>query len=376
MRNLFTFTTPLSRYVNDEGFSHGSQDNPADDALLQIDAEFNERKAKIVRDSSHVRKSLEADIEHLGKILPEVESRWEAVKARLGEEPPPAVFAAVLLLISILAVAAEAVMLAPSLDFFGIANPTAQLVFASSLGAVSTVALHYFLESLEGKFSPAMRWFIRIAALGLIIGLVFFGLVRGEQSAVAAQLSDNPIYQFFSAHPLLVGIVFIFVTIAFPVTAALASTHAVHTMQDFYRFKRAQQEHRAVPMRLFQAKKQLQAEEESLVAQQNEVDESRKKARHDFLVHHALGQQIGAKQMPLWMVWLKAALAALIALLVSFAHPLCPLIVAIVFIAAWIYYYRVRVHPTPSQIRAHANIGFRPRDGAPVRVVSGEGESQ
>ena len=370
MRDLFTLTSPLIRRIDDEGFGHGSQNGEADNALLQIDSHFNEQKAKTANNSVERTKTLEAQVEHLTKRLPEIDCRWQEVRDRLGPHPPAVVFPVVLVIAAVLALAAEAIMLAPSLDVIGVATPVAQIVFAFGLGITSTVAFHYFLDTLHREYRASLKLFIRCAATGLFVGLIFFGIARGEQTAFSAQLADNPHAQFLFGHPLLMSIVFVFLTLAFPVAAALASTNGIESIRNWHQFTETQRDNLTVPKRLSTANKQLQAEKEKLEHALKALDEQRKKWRHDYLVHHERGRLIGAKQMALWMVWLRAFTAAFIVLCMTWwLQPFSIFIVTAVFLLAWIYFYYERVHPSPTQLHAHANINFRATDNLPTSAT-------
>ena len=74
--------------------------------------------------------------------------------------------------------------------------------------------------------------------------------------------------------------------------------------------------------------------------------------------------------MPLWMVHAKAVVvAALVFGMAFFAGIRLPALVAIPFatgVAAWLYAYRARIHPTPAQYFRQQNVAFHVKDETPV----------
>jgi len=349
--------------VDHDGFYKGAQGVPPDESVAEITAQFDREAADTKYNAVTRVKALEGKQQYLASIADDVQTEWHDARQSVGNECPQIVMPVLLTLIGFAALASEAVMLAPSFDALGIVDPTMQLVFALGLAGTAMVFLHWALESVYKHLSPVKTVLARVGGVFAVVTLAYWGVMRSRQAAFAATISDNPLAQFMASYPIITTLVFVFVTIAFPIAAAVASTHGMDTIRAWNRYVRARQKAAKVPRELKSLSKAIEAEKEKQQHEVKAIDERKKGFVGCFKADHQLGAAIGAKQPPLWMVWLKATIAGLLALLITLPLGLISLLVAaIAFLVAWIYFYQARLHPTPQQFFKWRNVQFQAVD--------------
>lgn len=355
-----------SKRVDHEGFYKGAQGVPPDESVAEVAAQFD-REASDARYNSVTRlKALEGRHQYLNSIANDVQTEWQNVRQSVGDECPQIVMPVVLTIIGFAALISEAVMLAPTFDDFGVADPTLQLVVAFGVAGAAMIPLHWALESVYKRLSFAKTVLARTAGVAVLIAVACLGVMRCRHMAFAAGLSDSPLSRFLSSYPIITTFVFVFVTLAFPIAAAVASTHGMDTIRAWTRYVRARHRAARLPEERMQLAKKIEAEKEKQQHELKGIEERKKSFVSCFRADHELGAAIGAKQPAMWMVWLKATIAGLIALVVTWPLGLISIpIVAAVFLAAWIYYYQARMHPTPAQFFERRSVQFRTVDETP-----------
>jgi len=193
-------------------------------------------------------------------------------------------------------------------------------------------------------------------------------------------VAENPLAKFLGEYQTLTTIVFVFVTLAFPIAAAIATSSGLETIRAWWQFTTAKRAIIKIPRHLTSAKKMLEAEQEKRKHNLSSLDEKSKRWKSDCLVHHERGQRMGAKKMALWMVWLKAITVAAIALCLTWwLIPVGFMVTGTIFLLAWIGFYYQRTHPSPREIFQHPDVIFRSEDqtsigSTPVRYLKGKGE--
>lgn len=364
MKSLTKFMLQHYRQIAHEGFAHGAQHGVPDNALLELDAQVNQEKADVKHTYVHKTKALQGQRDYLQQVVPEITNRWREVQQRIGDHCPPLVMPLVLIAGGIFALLAEGIMLAPSLDPYGVVNPLDQYIFAFGISFASSIFFHYAFDAMHGTNpSSIKRWLVSVFSAGAGIALVFFGIVRGRQIAFAAELSENPVGAFLGRYPILTSIVFVCLTLGFPIAAALATTNGLEKVRLWRQFTSVRRDFSSSPRELAHIAKQLEAEEEKLEHQLSSLEEKRKRWRHEYLVNHEKGDLYGAKQMAMWMVWLKSFAVALVVFCLTFPTVIVSAFVtSTAFLLAWIYFYYERVHPKSYQQFAHQNIQFRAVD--------------
>jgi hypothetical protein len=352
------------RAIEHDAFYQGAHNIKADHGLAEIQAVFNQRRAQAEKATLDRTKPLEAQVEYLTQRTPEVERRWREMHERYPEQEPHVVGPILYVVAGLLAVVAEAVMLAPSLDLLNVVNPTEQRIVAFVIGAVAAVLFHFAWETFQtNHFSRSRMLISRLAGLGALIALVFLGVLRGQQNAFAAELNGNPLGQFLHNNPILATGFFIFITVACPLAAAFALTVSLKDIYEWQEYQTAKREGREVPANLIQARKELEAENEKLQKDLAVLEEQRKEWSSAYRTHHERGATIGAKQSPQWLVWLKAistaAVTAFLCGLFFGSSTVWWLLPLAVLLATYVSYRRIRIHPTPEQYFALQNVQFR-----------------
>jgi hypothetical protein len=360
-----------TQQVEHEGFFDGAHSVPAEKGQATITSFVDRDRAKAQQHSTEKLKGAEAELERLRQFAPETEARWNHVVARLGEDRPKAVLPAMIVLTGFLALLAEARMLAPSFDMFGIADPAVQAVVGLAFALVAAVIFHFVLECFYNPDTPRARKLVAYTVGGFaVIWLVFFGIIRAHQAVFAAQMGENPLARFLESLPFLTTIVFASATLIFPVAAGVAITYGIQGFRNWLDFIRAERGYRRTLSRLVETQKTIASEKNLLVHTLDELTAKEKQLRHAYLVHHDRGAKMGARQMPLWMVHAKAVvIAALVFGVALLAGIHLPALVAIPFasgVATWLYAYRARIHPTPAQYFRQQNVSFQVKDEMPV----------
>jgi hypothetical protein len=278
------------------------------------------------------------------------------------------------------ALLAEAVMVAPSLDPYGVVNPLDQYIFALGIAFTASIFIHHAYETMhDEEANTVRRWVAYLFGAGTVIALTYFGIVRGRQIAFAAELSQNPVGAFLGRYLTITSIVFVCLTLGFPIAAAVAITNGLERIRNWKQFNSARRAFDFVVKELPSTKRQLEAEKEKLVHQLKSLDEKRKRWRHDYFVYHEKGVISGTRQTAIWMVWLKALAVATTVFCLAWgcSHNWRYLAVP-AFLISWVCFYHDRVHPTPAQQFSHQNIKFRDPEEAsqPANSMSADGQKE
>lgn len=346
-----------------QAFFDGAHELDPKQGVSQIDARFNQEAAKLQGESVTQQKKLEAEIKHLEEIQPESHAEYEALKTRFGHEPPQMVVPTLIAVAGAAALIGEAIMLAPSLDALSITNPVAQLLAAFSLAAFTAAIFHLALETLTtSRWSRLLQIIWRVLGIWGVVSMICWGVMRGFQVAFAADIAENPLGQFLHGHPILAAIFYVFVTLGAPLAAAGAITYSATHIRDAVHFRRAKQRALYISRQLPRLTKALEAEREGLKQNLKQIEEKNREWKQAYLLFHERGNKRSALQSPFWTVVLKAAIGALLSLiLVGFLalhYPPLFLLPLAVFIAAFVYFRHQWNHPTPAQFFAHEHVNF------------------
>lgn len=342
------------RRVECDGFYDGAHGTPAQMGIDEIDAKFEQKKAELERDAIASQKTLEAEITYLDEMRPEVERAAAAAAEADQGRLPTLVLPICIVSLAVVALIAEALLLAPAMDIFNIASPTAQLFTAIGIAGIAGLAFHFVWESLVSNAFPKIwRITCRVVAAILVLGLVAWGVLRGFQVGFAATLADNPLGEFLAGHAVLSSIFFVFITLATPVIAATATHFGSHGLQQWWASKRARKTFERLARKRADAGKQLESLKQALQLGLKALDEERKQWRSAYSIHHSRGGMHGSVQEPYWIVPAKATFAALLALLAAgwFIFVMSPFFVffpTVVWWAAFLFYRRQ--WRTPSRV--------------------------
>src|SRR5690349_3385501 len=99
-----------------DGFFEGSNGTTLETGLQKIAARFDKQRSELEKNSVARQKQLEAELEHLNTIKPDVDRQWAAVSQAAEDRIPSLGMPLIVASIGILALLAEARMLAPAMD--------------------------------------------------------------------------------------------------------------------------------------------------------------------------------------------------------------------------------------------------------------------
>jgi hypothetical protein len=352
------------KQIEHEGFYHGSQRCEPQEALAEIESKFNQQMEMVCHKAIPRIKQLEATIEHANRQLPTAMERLNSITARHSGRLPEIVLPIFMLLIGPFAMLAESGMLAPFMDLFDIASPAWQHIAALAIGCACAIILHLGIESLTpDRFEPNTQRLLRALGVFCLVGLTVAGIARGRQAAYGASLNGSPLAGFIGHNPVLSMIAYTFFTVAFPVAGAVAISFGVKAAREWREFLLAKRGVARLNNIVARVPKELESEQKKLRHELNNLESANKEWQKAYLVQHQRGATMGAAQSPKWMIWLKAAFVALVALLLSLPAmtiPIIPVVVTLAaFVGAWIYFRHAWVHPKPRQLYGQQNVEFR-----------------
>lgn len=341
--------------VECEGFFEGSNGTALETGLEKLDARFQKERAELQKNSIPRQKHLEAEVEHLDSIGPELDRQWATITQSQGDEIPRLVMPVVVAVVACLALLAEARMLAPALDLLNVTDPASQLFSALGISLITALAFHFAWETFAREaFSRLWRLAIRAMAGALTLGMIAWGILRGYQIAFSADLAQSPLGEFLRGHPILSSAFYVLITLAVPVIAATASHYSHVALEQWWRWHTVSRERKAVIVRRTRAAKLLASEREALAHALKQLEHQAKEAKALYKRSHERGTQNGVAQEQYWTILLKSTLAAIVALIgfgwfIFALSPFFALVPVAVWIAAFFHYRRQWRSPNPSE---------------------------
>jgi len=349
------------------GFVDGSQDIPSGHFLQQIEANTQEAEATLRERSESRLRKLEGRAETLSHFETQARERWEFIQDRNQLQHSQVLVPLFLLVLACLALIAEATLLAPVFDMFGVADPTAQFLVALAYGFTSVVILHLVLAAEE--IDSPVKSPLQITSAVLLLVLVLLGVLRAQELAFAARITGNPLGEFLSGHPILSQVVIAAFSVLFPLCGAFAFHHGASQLRHWWQFRRARRCAQALKSKWDKTRKQVESARNRLEQNVAALHSQREECKASYLHHWEFGTKCGAKKGSCWFVWAKVAAAALGVLVVM--RGLLPLTgvrvdwesalltASFVAVLAAVYFYRNWEHPKPAELLRRANIEFR-----------------
>lgn len=357
------------RYVEAEAFRAGANCVPKEPGLREIAACFARQKEGIEEQAAPVVSALEAKAATLRASADEASEWWDVLKQKHGEDLPRWFGPLILLVTSVVAIAAEAVLLAPMLDMVGVADPEHQLWLAVGIIIAASGFFHWCL--LRKRKAPDARWPLTVISL-VLLGLACVGLFRAEQMTFAATASGSLFGEFLKQHSWLKSGVFVFLTLLFPVAATLVPHSALDELHEWWQYRQARRRVGKFAEQANHAEKRLQGEQEELQHKLAELDQLAEEWKAAYESFYELGKQVGARQRPRWTVWAKAVLvggltivASILAAififegLTSMGAVLSGLLGVSSGLGSAAYFHRRWAHPSPKDYLKLANLQFR-----------------
>jgi hypothetical protein len=350
--------------INQFSFYQGAQGIPFAETSREIEALHQHQQFKLDEVSARKQKPLEAKIEKLERIQPRVDYAWKDVEQRLGPHAPPVAVAVLVAGLALASLIIDAILLGPGLDMLGISDPVLQYVAAFGIAALAGVLFHFVHQNfMNPKVERSTRIIWRIAGGVAVCSLICWGILRALQLRFSSELGQNPLGGFLGAHPILSAIFFSFITLAVPIVGAAAIFYSEPPIHNWLVWKRAKAGHDGLHTGLSDARKKLDEEQATLKHQREQLDAQKNTWQASAAQYHDRGQRRGARQVPLWLVILKATLwslggIALGWLVGPFLPPLYVVLPAAAWIAAFLYYQHRRFHPSYREFKNQENTRF------------------
>jgi hypothetical protein len=301
------------KQLEHEAFYHGSQRCEPTEALAEIASKFNQQMEIVSQHATPRIKVLEATLDDAHSRLPAARERLSSIVARHRGRLPEIVMPTFMVVIGLFAMLAESAMLAPFMDLFDVTTAFWQHLAALAIGCACANILHLSIESLTtDRFERTIQWLLRGLGVFCLIGLAWAGITRGKQAAYGASLSGSPLAGFIGSNSVLSMIVYTFFTVAFPAAGAVAITFGVKAAREWREFLLARRDVTRLSTVAAKMPKELEGEQKKLRHELNTLESTRDEWQKSYLVQHQRGTAIGAAQSPKWMVWVKAALVALV----------------------------------------------------------------
>jgi hypothetical protein len=347
------------KHLEAEGFYQGAHKVEIESGLEEIQARFDKQAAQLNLLSMERQKKFETVLDHVKELWTPVEKLCLAVRERIGDRVPPFLLPVVMALASVFIAIAEVILLAPALDMINVTDYSQQIFSAVGLVLVGSLAYHLAWESLlSEKFNRLWRLGIRLFAVAIAAVLICWGILRGMQVAFAAKVTQNPLGDFLSAHPVLSAVFFVFLTLAIPVVIAVATHYSFHHLRDWWEWKTSISQMNQLIERRVSAQKGLESERERLSHGLKEIAHQCTEWKATYRLNHERGGKHGAIQEPYWTVPLKATLATLVVLPLLFWTLLFGPVDLAVWIAAFLYFRKQWHSPSPSEFFELEHVSF------------------
>lgn len=334
-----------TRNIEAEGFQAGTQGLEPEAQLNEIDSGFARLKERVKQEATDRIKQLEAAIQTLGHRLQDADERWSDFQIQTDGMPPAIVLPLCAVWVALLVVTGEGVFLAPVMDALGIADRTAQMLFASVIVIVTSglvkitkrQLLSHTTEDPEHEASKettprrgglgrylkaALLIFLTIISLAFVF---FLGWWRAEQMIFAASLQHTGAWkQFMADNPGLTRAVVVLLTTGLPIFVAIVFDWGLDGLRLAWEWRKARNQVRKFGKLLNSTEKRLESENEARESKLAELDTTCEEWKSAYEHNHAMGKQIGARKIPLWRVTLK--IAAVVFILAALCFLLDPLI--------------------------------------------------
>jgi hypothetical protein len=354
---------PRPESLEAHAFFQGAHGVDLKPGLEQVQANFDQEAAKYSHEAVAREKKHETVLERVRAVLPDAEAEADQVNARIGDRKPQVVLPVFVVSCALFMAAGEITILAPAMDVLNITNPFVQVFAATAIMLISCVAYHLAWDSFTSdRFPRILRNIERLIAIGVTIGLISWGIFRGNQVAFAANLNHNPLGQFLSGHPVLASSFYVFVTLITPLVVANAAQFGFHNLRDWWEWKTANAKVDRLKETRVTAQKQLETEREQHQQALKQLASECAQWKASYRIHHERGVKHKALQEPMVLVYLKTAATALIAGALLFWLPL-PVTICVALaagLAAFLHFRRKREHPNAEQYLKTQRVQFAP----------------
>jgi hypothetical protein len=305
-----------------EGAYAGGNNTSGEDFLDQVGHATEQTVNRIEHDASEHIHGLEASKNHS-------EDQLGASNARLTEilaegRPKPLLYGLIMLLMFFAAMSSEVYLLMPTMRGFGIAEPLHQMLAAAGIvlmGAIVlkflyTEARHYFGMTPEER-AKASTWKLQrillpLVAATVLTGFLFLGMFRASEMIFANSLDAfSDLGRFVSEHDALTKAVLIFLTVMLPVAGALALSHGIEIVRNWFEWTRLRYLTWLHSRRVHQTTKSLEAAREKLDKRVAEARGYGDEVKSEYRDGYNHGQRAGLHRLPTWFYILKTVAVGL-----------------------------------------------------------------
>jgi len=309
-----------------QAFYDGTQDVGSEESLAGIAARFAEQQTLVRRDAAGRCKRIEVEIETLASRQSDTEAQWRSLEDRTNGLPPQIAQPLLAVLSAAAASYGEAILLAPVMDGFGIADPDEQRLAAGILvlcaGGLCKLAMHALdladdeqakeSETTESRARQIRNITIKTLVICFALALVFaLGSFRAGQMIFAASLQQTALGRFFGQYGELTNWTVTLLTVALPVYAAAALNWGLRGLRLARAWRRARRAFLRDVELLNRKHKALEAMVEERDCRIAALDHQREAWESDYMREYNLGQRIGARRQPLWQVVIKISAVAM-----------------------------------------------------------------
>lgn len=316
----------------------------------EIEAKFTQDMLQEKEEPLQKLHALDAKREQVRKERPEAEAVWQKVRRDLGDTPPPYFHALFMAVFGAFALIVDALVLAPSMDMIGVADPLFQYVVAAGFAMLFTASFELaclsYLRARDVMHKGAAALAGSVAALALIV----WGLLRGHQLRFAAVIAGNPLGDFLGAHPMLAAMFFVLITFATPMVGAFAFLSAWRDFTDAKTWRRVRERLETLRRAEVELASKIQAEAERLEKFDRRKEAECREWKEIFNHYYDRGRKNGVRREPLWSVIWKSALGTLGGVILAALVPHLGWIAESLFLSVpglglFLFFNHRRLHP-------------------------------
>src|SRR2546423_4493346 len=314
-----------ARFIEVQAFYDGTQGIGIDAGLAGISARCAEQQTLVRRGAASRRHQLEAEIETLAERQTDAEAQWHKLEARTVGLSPQVVQPLLALVSALAASYGEAILLAPVMDGFGIADPDEQRLTAGVLVLCASgfckLAMHALAltadQQLEkrqptaGRARQIKQVIIQTLLVCFTLALVFaLGSFRAGEMIFAASLQQTALGRFFGEYRELTNWTVTLLTVALPIYAAAALNWGLAGLRLARAWRRARRVFLRDSKRLNARRQALAGLIEECDCRSSALEHRRQEWTSVYQREYQLGQRIGARRQPLWQVVIKISAVA------------------------------------------------------------------
>jgi hypothetical protein len=319
------------RYVEPEGFYHGTQGATRDRMQGEIAAQFEAVRAVVREKFGRMLKRFEARMEVLRERRDRAEARLAELRAETEGKRPEMLAPLFWLALGFCAVLGEVILIAPVLDGWGIADLEMQLFAAAVIVLTASGLFDRVLRRARDRSRPEpvggsagvrhlVTLLLAVFALAL---LAAFGWWRANEMIFASSVSGGEWGSFLAENPRLTRVSVILLTLGLPLFAALTMEWGFRELRLGFAWVKAERTIACCAERLRNLPKRHEEKSLALGERLKALEEEEGKTTHAYLEHHELGVILGAvKERLAWIMLRTAGLTLLLIVACFLLDPL------------------------------------------------------